>query len=274
MAFGRAEIGFEHRGGGTGLAHLYQSDPLRVLFPATGAGEPVTGTLVTTAGGLVGGDSLSISVQADALTQSRIVGQAAEKIYRSAGDDVRIDVELDVANDAWFEWLPQETIVFDAARMRRRTAANIAPGGRLLAGEIVVLGRTAMGERVRGGLVRDAWEIRSAGRLVWSDAFHLDGAIDRRVTARACLDGATAFASTVYVGCAASDALPLARDLLADLDTEGELRTGATCPSGVLVVRWIDREAARLREAYGRFWSAFRREVADLPAAMPRLWAI
>jgi urease accessory protein len=274
MAFGRAEVAFEQRSGETRLAHLYQSDPLRVLFPAPGPGEPLTGSLVTTSGGLVGGDSLAVAMRAGSGTSSRVVGQAAEKVYRSAGHDVRIDVELEVADGAWHEWLPQETIVFDAARLRRKTSADVSPQGRLLAGEIVVLGRTAMGERVRDGLVRDAWEVRSSGRLIWSDAFHLDGDFSRYLHARAGLDGAIAFASTVYVGSDAADLLPLARELLSDLTVDEDLRRGATCTCGVLVVRWIDREAARLRDAYGEFWSGFRREIAELPAVMPRLWAI
>ena len=51
MASGRAEIDFVNDGGFTRLLHLYQKDPLRILFPNTGPGEPKTGTLVTTSGG-------------------------------------------------------------------------------------------------------------------------------------------------------------------------------------------------------------------------------
>ncbi len=274
MANGRAEIGYTFRDCGTRLAHLYQSDPLRVLFPASGVGEPATGALVTTAGGLVGGDALSIEVAAGARTDVRIVGQAAEKVYRSAGADVRIDVGLNVGAGAWLEWLPQETIVFDSARMRRRTFVEVAESGRAMAGEMVVFGRTAMGETVRAGLVRDAWEVRRDGRLVWADALHLDERIRDRLQGVAGFDGAVAFASLVYVADAIDVALEAARDLLAAGELYTGWRAGASCPAGILVVRWIDREAVRLREAYGRFWSAFRREVADLPGVMPRLWAI
>ncbi|MEK9900760.1 MAG: urease accessory protein UreD, partial [Rhodospirillaceae bacterium] len=170
MASGRAEIEFVDAGGCTRLARLYQSDPLRVLFPNVGVGEPATGTLVTTSGGLVGGDDLTIRLACGAGAVARVIGQAAEKIYRSAGADVRIDMTLQAAPDSWLEWLPQETIIFDAARLRRRTVIDVAPGGRVLAGEIIVLGRTAMGERVTGGLVHEAWDVRRDDRLVWADA--------------------------------------------------------------------------------------------------------
>ena len=47
--------------------------------------------------------------------------------------------------------------------------------GRLLACEMVALGRTASGERFTHGLVLDSWRIRRDGGLVWADALRLDG---------------------------------------------------------------------------------------------------
>ncbi len=274
MASGRAEIEFVDAGGCTRLAHLYQSDPLRILFPNTGPGEPETGTLVTTSGGLVGGDNLSIKVRCGAGAVGRIVGQAAEKIYRSAGDDVRIEMSLIAEQGSWLEWLPQETIIFDAARLRRHTVLEVAPGARLLAGEIIVLGRTAMGESVNGGLVHEAWDVRRDDRLVWADAVHLDDDLPTTLAANAGLNGAHAFASIVFVGDDAESALPFARELLPDGADPAGLCVGATCVGDVLVVRWLDRDARRLRDAYGQFWADFRHRVADFPAEMPRLWAI
>lgn len=274
MASGRAEIEFVDDGGRTRLAHLYQSDPLRILFPNSGAGEPETGTLVTTSGGLVGGDKLSIEIKCGAGAVARMVGQAAEKIYRSTGKDVCIDMSLIAEPGSWLEWLPQETIIFDTARLRRRTVIEVAPGARVLAGEIIVLGRTAMGESVTGGLIHEAWDVRRDDRLVWADAVHLDNDLPVTLAANAGLNGARAFASIVYVSDDAASALPLARELLPEgLDPAG-LRVGATCIGDVLIVRWLDRDAQRLRDAYGRYWAEFRHHMADLPAVMPRLWAI
>lgn len=274
MASGRAEIDFAYADGRTRLSHLYQSDPLRVLFPDPGAGEPETATLVTTSGGLVGGDHLSISVAAGAGAAARVVGQAAEKVYRSTGADVRIDMRLSVGAGGWLEWLPQETIVFDAARLRRRTELDVPPAGRLLAGEMIVFGRAAMGEHLQDGLVHEAWDVRREGRLVWADAVHLDGDVSDTLAAVAGFDDAAAFASIVYAGDDAASLLPAARTLLEDLAADRDLRVAATCVGEVLIVRWLGRDARRLRDTYGNFWADFRHQIAELPAAMPRLWAI
>ncbi|MDE0779981.1 MAG: urease accessory protein UreD [Alphaproteobacteria bacterium] len=270
MAAGRAEIGFAYDDGRTRLATLDQSDPLRILFPYVSPDEPITGALVTTSGGLVGGDSLKIVVRGESHTASRIVGQAAEKIYRSTGADVTIEVRLDASEGAWLEWLPQETILFENARMRRVTLAEVSGGARLLAGEMIVFGRTAMGESMTRGLVRDAWEIRRGGRLIWSDALHLDDDLEDGLQAAAGFDSACAYGSLVYVADDAEDQIDVARELLGNDDSG--LFSAATCVGNVLIVRWVGCDSLALRTAYGEFWSSFRNRIAGYPASMPRLW--
>ena len=44
-----------------------------------------------------------------------VIGQAAEKVYRSLGPDCGIENDLRLEADVWLEYLPQETILFDQA---------------------------------------------------------------------------------------------------------------------------------------------------------------
>lgn len=272
MAHGVAEIGFREDAGETRLAHLFHSDPLRVVFPNRIRDDVTAGVLVTTSGGLVGGDRIEISVAADGAAQAQLAGQAAEKIYRSAGADTEIEVNLSVGHAGWLEWLPQETILFDGARLRRRTIAEVSPGARLLAGEMLVFGRTAMGEALTHGLVRDVWEVRRDGRLVWADALQIDDGFADDLADDARFGGARAFASLVYVGDDGAEQLSLARSLLDGLVEVPGLRVGTSCLGEVLLVRWIGRESLPLRNAFGDFWAAFRHAAAGLPATLPRLW--
>lgn len=274
MAHGVAEIGFRDDAGKTRLAHLFHSDPLRVVFPDAPRGDIQGGTLVTTSGGLVGGDSIEISVDIAPGARALVVGQAAEKIYRSAGADTEISVKLTVGAQGWLEWLPQETILFDGARLRRLTAAEVAPGARLLAGEMLVFGRTAMGETVTHGLVRDAWEVTRAGRLGWADALQLDDTLDSDLASCAGFGGARAFASLIYVADDAADRLALCRSLLDGIAEAPGVRVGASCVGEVLVVRWLGMESLPLRNAFGAFWAAFRHAAGGLPPVLPRLWHI
>ena len=142
---GSAEIAFERRDGATRLVRLFHHDPLRVLFPNPRTGDVALATLVTTSGGLVGGDRLDIAASVGAGASAMITTQAAEKVYRSNGPDVVVSTDLKAGDGAWMEWLPQEAILFDGARLRRTTSLDVAGGGRAMAGELLVFGRTAHG---------------------------------------------------------------------------------------------------------------------------------
>lgn len=274
MADGAAELRFEARDGRTALGALYQRDPLRVLFPRAEADEPLTGALLTTSGGLVGGDRLAVRADVGAGAAGRVVAQAAEKIYRCPGAGIEIGVELRAGAGAWLEWLPQETILFDAARLRRRTVLQLVPGARALAGELVAFGRAAMGERLRRGRLHDAWELHRGGRLAWAETLRLDRDLPALLAAPAGFAGARAAGTVLYAADDAAEHLGYARELAAELSAPPELRCAASCVGPALVARWLGRDGWALRRAYGRYWTALRARVAGYPPIMPRLWQI
>lgn len=268
---GRAELGFEANGEQTKLKHLYQASPLRVLFPTLPKTELNTAVLVTTSGGLVGGDQLEINLTAEANSKALVMGQAAEKVYRSVGPDTFFNTDIKIHDGAYLEWLPQETIVFDQARLRRTTRVDIAETGQFTGAEMLVFGRTAMGENVCSGLVRDVWDIRKNGKRLWADALHLDGDIKSKLDHPAGFDGARAVATFIHVSSDAENHLDFARELL---DHESDVRTGATISNSVLVVRWLAKDTLQLRNSFGKFWAAFRAHTQNLPGKMPRLWHV
>lgn len=265
---GRAALSVRQRDGATRLNVLRQEAPLRVLFPRVPAGEPFTACLTNTAGGLVGGDRMEVSVAVASGATALVMAQAAEKVYRSLGSDVRVTVDLSVAAGALLEWLPQETIVFDSARLRRLTRLDLAPEARALAGEMLVFGRAAHGEALRTGLVRDAWEVRVGGRLAWADALHLDGDLRAVLDHPATFDGATACA-TVLVHSPWPEVL---RDLVRDKPMPDGLRRGATVVGGLTLVRWLGRDPLALRTDFAAVWAVLRAALAGLPPRLPRLW--
>ncbi len=257
------------QGGATRLADLYQSDPCRALLPSPDPGEPVTAVLITTAGGLTGGDKLKLSVAVDAGAAALCTPQAAEKIYRSPDDSAAaLELTLDVASGAMLEWLPQEMILFDGARLHRRIAVSVAADSRLLAGDITVFGRIARGERFSTGSLFDRWQVRRDGRLLWTDATRLEGEIAAALDHPAGFAGAVAQAVILYQGPDAGGA----RDRLRELpDHESGCAWGATVIDGLLLLRLLDSDAARLRRQFARLWSVLRPGLGLRPA-MPRLW--
>lgn len=268
---GEARLVLGGNGPASRILHLHQKDPVRMLFPQKPRGDLRTAVLVTTSGGLVAGDELDIEIAVDAGAAGLITPQAAEKIYRSEGLDCRIDIRLSVGADGWLEWLPQESILFQGGRLRRRTEVTLDRRARLLAGEITVFGRRAMGEIFTRGFLRDEWDIRCGGRAIWSDAFLLDGPVRAIIDHPAGLGGAEAVATAIYAGPDAAKQLATARRILEE--TGGKSRCGATVVGGLLLVRWLG-DAYPLRRAFGAFWAAFRHAAGGLPPALPRLWHV
>jgi urease accessory protein len=265
---GAAELGFVRRGDGTALAHLFQRTPCRVLFPRPDAGDPLTAVLLTTSGGLAGGDVLDIDIDVAAGAGALVTSQAAEKVYRSLGPDCRVAARLAVADGAALEFLPQETILFEGARLRRRTVVEVAATGRFLACDMLVFGRTARGEAYTRGRLHDVWEVRRDGRLAWFDAVRLDGDIAATLASPMAFGDAVALATALYLGEDAAGLLPRARAMADD----GPSRAGATLVNGVLLARFLGPRASHVRAHLGRYLSGLRHAALGRPAQLPRVW--
>src|SRR5438270_665255 len=75
-----------------------------------------------------------------------LTSAAAEKIYCAQGPAAELNIALTAQAHAHLAWLPQETILFDRARVTRCIEVDLAESASLLLCEIVVFGRAAMGE--------------------------------------------------------------------------------------------------------------------------------
>jgi urease accessory protein len=270
---GIAEIGFGQSNGLTRLTHLYQRDPLRVLFPTPAAGDPPLAVIVTTSGGLVAGDRLDVAVTLAPGAAAHVTASAAEKVYRSTGRTTTVGQSLVIGAGAALEFLPPETIVFDGARLRRETRIDLAPGSAFLGGDIVVFGRRARGERFTRGFLREVWEVRREGELVWGDALHLEDDVARIVAHPACFDGAAAFATMILAPPEQDPRrfLECARAVQSAGATIG-LRAGVSAIGELVIARWLAADAAMLRLAYADLACHFRSAALGLPPHLPRVW--
>ena len=95
--------------------------------PARAALEAV---IVNTAGGIAGGDRLDLDIAVGDGAALAVTTAAAEKVYRSLGPPAEIAVKLTVGAARACRWLPQETILFDRARLARRIEVDLAAGAR------------------------------------------------------------------------------------------------------------------------------------------------
>jgi urease accessory protein len=244
--------------GVTRRAQVLEEGSLRVRFPKP-VSHALEAVMVNTAGGIAGGDRLDVGVAVGERAQLVVTTAAAEKIYRSLGPDAAIRLELSVRANGSLLWLPQETILFDRARLSRTIDVDIAADATLVLAEALVFGRAAMGETVEQGRLFDRWRVRRDGRLIFAETVRLDETIGASLREPAVAAGRSAVA-TLFV-CPADDArIAAIRDRTA---ARGEVAVSAW--NGFAVARFVAADGAALRHD-------LMAAVTALGVTLPRLW--
>jgi urease accessory protein len=246
--------------GATRRRHLHESGSLRVRFPSPEGGG-LSAVLINTAGGIAGGDRFDIEVAAGEGTRLTLTTAAAEKVYRAAGPAAELNIALKAAEGAHLCWLPQETILFDRARISRRIDIDLAEGASLLLCEIVVFGRAAMGERMQSGEFVDRWRLRRGGRLVFAETVRLEGDIGEKLGRPAIAKAGAAVGTALIVpgDQAVVERIREAADVFG-----GEV--GISAWNGFAMARFCAQDAVRLR---ADMITVLGRASAS---ALPRLW--
>ena len=238
---------------------VQEDGSLRVRFPNADE-KTLEAIILNTAGGMTGGDRFSIDIAVGTGANLSVGTAAAEKIYRSLGADASVAVTLKVDEAAKLAWLPQETILFDRARLSRRIDVDLAAGASLVMAEAVVFGRSAMDEVVADGSLMDRWRVRRYGRLLFAETLRLDGEIAKKLAARAVAAGGVAVA-TVLIVPGSDDKIAAVRALAGT--HVGEV--GISAWNGIAVARLCAESGAALRRDLAAV-------LAALGAPLPRLW--
>ncbi len=241
---------------------IEESGSMRMRLPnREGAG--LDAVLVNTAGGIACGDHFTVEIDARSGSSVTIATPAAEKVYRSDGPVAELAVKLAVQAGVRLDWLPQETLLFNEARLVRRLDAEMAEDASLTLFEAVVFGREARNERIETGLFEDRWRIRRGGRLVYADTLRLAGPIADLLQKPSVGRGARSFATLVHVAPDAEARLEAVREMLVSTD---RCEAAASAWNGMLAVRFCAESIEALRASACRFLLAFRGE------PLPRVW--
>lgn len=258
-------LGYARAGAATRLVQRAHSGPLRVQKAFYPEGEAVCHNIVLhPPAGIAGGDELSIDIAAGAGSHALLTTPGAAKWYRANGKPAWQKVKIRAAQDARLEWLPQETIFFDATEAHLQQEVELAPGARYLGCDILCFGRSASGERFSSGTVRQQLQVRQSGRLLWWDQGVLRG-------------GGSALQSPHVLGGATVCATLLAAGRSADAALIAQLRAldpalGVTALKPVLVVRHLGHDAELARQLMARAWQVLRPHWMERPATELRIW--
>lgn len=259
-AIGAVTFDVHLKDGATRRRELHESGSLRVRFPSPEQ-KGLSAVFVNTAGGVAGGDRFDIDVRAGDGAHLTVTTAAAEKVYRSHGPEAQVNIALRAGRDARLAWLPQETIVFDQARVARRIDIDLSQSASLLLSEIVVFGRAAMGEIMARGSFIDRWRMRIGGKLVFAETVRLDGDIAGMLARRAVANGGVAIGTALIVP--GDEAIV---ECVREASEAFGAEVGISSWNGFAMARFCAQDTAKLRADMMKVLERVS------PSSLPRLW--
>lgn len=252
------------------------SGPLRVLQSLYPEGPAVChNVLVHPPGGIVGGDTLDITVQVDAGAHAFITTPAATRFYKSDGDAGTQQVKVQLRSGARLEWLPLETICYNACNAVNTAVFDIAPGAEMIGWDITALGLPNADRPFERGSLQQHIEVKNA----WLERAVMNAADTRLLHSPLGLAGnlcmGTLFFATGEVITRERRELLLTALRASFEGHELALTTGATAPNPrVIVVRTLAPRTEPAMDLLRRAWAALRQSAWQIHGVAPRIWSM
>jgi urease accessory protein len=264
----RLDLGYRRLGERTVLTTRVHEGPLVVQKSLYPEGDAVCqNVIVHPPGGIVGGDTLAVNVDAGPCTHVQLTTPGAAKCYRSGGAFARQRIRLHAARGAVLEWLPQETILFDASKIELELSIELVDDARFLGWDVVCLGRTAAGERFDRGALRQRLTLTRDGIPVFAERAVLNGGAPL-LTSPVGLHGNPVFGTFLAAAPVVTQAMLESCRQVSLIAGEGAV----TRLPGVVIARYRGASAAAARHYFVELWQKLR-PALDLPAAVPpRIW--
>lgn len=250
---------FQEERGRTVLAERHSDGPLVVQKPLYPEGEAVCHAIVVhPPGGIAGGDELSLRVKAEAGSHALLTTPGAAKWYRSSGPWAR--QKLEFAVDGVLEWLPRETIVFDAALAELECEVRLGSCARYIGWDVLCLGRTGSGERYSRGKIRIANTVVKDGKLLWMERGEIDG-------------GGTLMRSAAGLGGRSVFGTLVATDVPPRLAAECRKFAASTVLPGLFIARYLGDSTGEALECFTAVWKRIRPALTGRDGVVPRIWS-
>ena len=243
------------------LYSAHHVGPLTVQRPFYPEGETCHLYLLHPPGGIVGGDMLDISVRLDAKSHALITMPGASKFYRSSGPQACLNQHFYLDDGSTLEWLPQDTILFPGANAAIQTVFHLTSASRLLAWDLLCLGRPVMQETFSHGVLQNRLE-------VWRDGQPL--LIERLQLQEGNLSGVAhhPWVGTLLCYPANEHMLEGTRERLTALGDYA----GATLNDSLLTIRFLANDNLVVQRVMRDIWQFLRPLLTQKSPVLPRIW--
>ncbi len=268
---GKLRLIFANQRGTTQLIYNHGQAPLKVQRPFyPEGGEVCHSVIMHTAGGIVGGDRLTLDFRLEPNSKALITTPAASKIYRTNGRKANQSLQVDVAEGACLEWLPQEAIVFNQAQFCQTMRVNLAPTAQWIGWDITRFGRSARQERFIEGEWRSHTEVWQSDRPIWIDRQWLPASETSWMSPHA-LAGCSVVGSFAWIGQSIDpEFVEKARSLWS-----GETNTiGVTRLQSGLLCRYRGNSTTEARQWFIQVWQLIRISYLQRSRCIPRVWGV
>lgn len=263
--------------GQTVLASSRQEPPLRVVRAFTVAEGAAMAHLHNVSGGMLGGDSLALSVRVGAGANVQLTTTGATRIYRPRRNASAATQrnEIIVAENGLLEYVPDPIIPFAGARFSQRTSIELTPGAGLFWWEILMPGREARGEIFEYESVEMKTELVAAGRCIAAERIRLEP--QKHALSSPARLGPHRYWATFYicrVGLSSSAWLAAEkqlREFAGKLTRPGETRWGiSTLMEHGLIVRCLACHGREVLAGLHAFWQTAKFLLYGRNAVPPR----
>jgi urease accessory protein len=272
----RLELRFTLDGGATRMSVPVQEPPWRALRAFPNPQRQAVVHLHNVSGGILSGDSLSLSVDAGTSTRVQITSVGATRIYRhrAGRETARLTASIRVGDDAMLEHLPDGIIPFSGSRFSQSTTISLGRNAGFIGWETLAAGRVASGEQFGFDFFHSEFSVASSSRPLALERYSLaPSTLDPQSVARW---GRFRYSATLYV-CHTGVAQPQWRELESSLNDLAFSRTTlaerwgvGTLVSGGLVIRGLALEAHQTTDGLRSFWGRAKQTVWGEPAVPPR----
>ncbi len=261
------ELQVRRKGHRSVAPHIRHQGPIRVQRPFYPEGQEVCHLyLLHPPGGVVGGDVLEIDVHISAQAHLLLTSPASNKFYRSAGEQALLKQSFEVAKDAVLEWLPQDTIYFEGAKVKSVSKFNLQNDANLCAWEIQTFGRPAAQDLFDNGVVRTSLEVWRDNQPVFIERGNFVGG-DRMMYAPWGLHAQPVIGTLVMSNSQQHSCVGAVRDALG-LDSP----LHCTELEDLFVARYLGSCALQARALFEQAWTILRPMLLNRTAHAPRVW--
>lgn len=273
--FAKLELCFTKDSNRTILAHRKHFGPVRVqkmLWPEkTGVCHAI---IVHPPAGIAGGDHLTFEMKTDQDSHALVTTPGAGKWYKTNLKQAFQHIHIHVQDEAIFEWLPQETMLFNGANANSETIVHLDAAASFIGWDMLVIGRQARHETFSQGAYQNKFQLYQNQKILVADCLNFKGN-DRWLKSCLGMNGHAVMASFWAVPpeqYRSNFYLDQHIDQIRELIMRMNINVTLTLLGYVVTARYLGNDVRECHDAFAAIRAKLRRYWFDLDEEFPRIW--